>query len=86
MQLLKQPLGKPLSLAKQVITLVLANNRFFDSCELLEVKKVQEDVLSYFDATHPEIAEEINRERVLTEELTNSIIEISKEYKAERGI
>ena len=86
MQLLKQPLGKPLSLAKQVITLILANNRFFDSCELLEVKKVQEDVLSYFDATHPEIAEEINRERVLTEELTNSIIEISKEYKAERGI
>ena len=85
MQLLKQPLGNPLSLAEQVITLILANNRFFDGYETKNVKNVQMDVLSYFDSMKGDLVNRINSEKVIDDSIVNEVLEASKEYKAQRG-
>jgi F-type H+-transporting ATPase subunit alpha len=85
MQLLKQPLGNPLSLAEQVITLILANNRFFDGYETKNVKNVQMDVLSYFDSMKGDLVNRINSEKAIDHSIVNEVLEASKEYKAQRG-
>jgi F-type H+-transporting ATPase subunit alpha len=85
MQLLKQPLGNPLSLAEQVITLILANNRFFDGYDTKNVKNVQMDVLSYFDSMKGDLVNKINSEKAIDDGTVNEVLEASKEYKAQRG-
>lgn len=81
MELLKQPLNHPLSLAEQVVTLCLANHQVFDQVETAKVKELQKNILSYMDLHHPEIMEQINREKVLTEELQQQILAAAAEYK-----
>ena len=81
MELLKQPLNHPLSLAEQVVTLCLANHQVFDQAETAKVKELQKNILSYMDLHHPEIMEQINSEKVLTEELQQQILAAAAEYK-----
>lgn len=84
MELLKQPLSHPLSLHEQVITLCAATNKVFLDVEKKKVKQFQIDMLHYFDADHPEIAQEIEEKKVLTDELTQKIAEAAKEFKKSR--
>lgn len=79
MELLKQPLCHPLKLHEQVITLVLANNKFFVEAE--EVKELQMNLLEYFDEKHADIGLEIENKKELTEELVKRILEVAEEYK-----
>ena len=76
MELLKQPLGNPMSLAHQVITLVAAIGKRFVKIPKADIKKYQAQLLKYFDKKHPEIIEEINTEKVLTDETKQKILEI----------
>lgn len=81
MELLKQPLGKPLSMAEQVITLCLANHGGFDEIETKGVKDFQNQVLSFFREAHKEICGEIEEKKMLTNELQEAIIGAAEEYK-----
>ena len=81
MELLKQPLNHPLSLAEQVVTLCLANHQVFDQVETSKVKELQNNILSYMDLHHPKVMEQINREKVLTEDLQQQILAAAAEYK-----
>ena len=81
MELLKQPLCHPMSLADQVITLVAANKRLLLAIETKEVKKYQGDILSYMDLSYPEIGQKIEENRAIDEELVNKIMDAVKEYK-----
>ena len=82
MEMLKQPLCNPLSLSQQVISLVVAENKLMIDVETSEIKKFQMDLLQYFEASHPEIGKEIEETGVLTDELKDKIISITKEYKS----
>ena len=81
MELLKQPLCRPLSLHEQVISLVVATNKKLLDIEPENVKKFQLDMLNYFDDMHPEIAEKIEQNRVLTDELKENILLVADEFK-----
>ena len=82
MELLKQPLCHPMSLADQVITLVTANNRLFLDVEVKTLKKYQGELLDFFKAEHKDIVDEINEKKVLDEELTGKIVSAVKEFKS----
>ena len=81
MELLKQPLGKPLSLAQQVITLVGAIGRKFVGVPKDGVKAYQGRLLEYFEEKHSDIVEEINTEKVLSDELKARILEAIDGYE-----
>lgn len=81
MELLKQPLCHPLSLHEQVMTLCLANNGIFDSIETKQVKQYQADLLSYMDLKHPEIGEQIEKNRAIDDALVESLLAAAKEYE-----
>jgi len=81
MELLKQPLGRPLSLSEQVITLCAANNKVLLDIEPKKIKQFQMGMLQFFKDKHPEIMATISDGKVLTDELNQQIIDIAKEYK-----
>ncbi|MEE1007883.1 MAG: F0F1 ATP synthase subunit alpha [Agathobacter sp.] len=81
MELLKQPLCKPLSLHEQVETLVLANNKFFDNVPVKEVKKYQTDVLEFIDLKYPQIGQEIENTKDLSDETIEKILDAVKDFK-----
>ena len=84
MELLKQPLGKPMSLADQVITLCAARHKVMLGIPTAKVKGFQMDMLSYFASAHPEIAREIEETKDLSKELSQKIVEIAEEFKKSR--
>ena len=84
MELLKQPLGKPMSLADKVITLCAARHKVMLGIPTAKVKGFQMDMLSYFASAHPEIASEIEETKDLSKELSQKIVEIAEEFKKSR--
>lgn len=81
MELLKQPLGRPLALHEQVITLCAATNKLLIDIEIKKLKEFQMDMLAYIDNAYPEIGREIEEKKVLTDELTAKILEAVKSFK-----
>ncbi|MCH5317657.1 MAG: F0F1 ATP synthase subunit alpha [Eubacterium sp.] len=81
MELLKQPLGKPLSLAQQVITLVGAIGRKFVGIPADEIKAYQGELLGYFEEKHADIVDKINNEKLLDDELKAKILEAIDSYE-----
>ena len=84
MELLKQPLGIPMSLADKVITLCAARHKVMLGIPTAKVKGFQMDMLSYFASAHPEIAREIEETKDLSKELSQKIVEIAEEFKKSR--
>ena len=80
MELLKQPLCQPLSLHEQVMTLCLANHGFFDTVETKQVKQYQKDVLSFMELKHPQIGEEIENTKAISDELVEKMLDAAKEF------
>jgi len=84
MELLKQPLYHPLSLHEKVITLCAATHKVLLGVEKTKIKQFQYDMLQMFEIEHPEIGQEIEEKKVLTEELIDKIVETAKEFKKSR--
>ena len=81
MELLKQPLEHPLSLAEQVISLVAANNKLLDDIEKKKVKTFQRSMLDYIEKIHGDIVKSIEQRQILDQDLTEKIIACVSEYK-----
>ena len=84
MELLKQPLYHPLSLHEKVITLCAATHKVLLGVEKTKIKQFQYDMLQMFETEHPEIGQEIEEKKALTEELIDKIVETAKEFKKSR--
>jgi F-type H+-transporting ATPase subunit alpha len=80
-ELLKQPLSKPLPLHEQVILLCVANNRLLLSVPVKEIKTYRNELMDYFRLKYPNIIEEIDTNKVLTDELIEQIVLAAKEFK-----
>lgn len=80
MELLKQPLCNPLSMAEEVIILVAATNKVFLPVEVSEVKKKKLEMLEFFHSAHKDIVDEIEEKQVLTDELKDKIVAAAKEF------
>ena len=81
-ELLKQPLYNPMPLHKQVILLCAATNKLMLDVPVKEVGAFKDGLIEYFEASHPEIIREIDEKKVLTDELKEQILAITKEYKS----
>ena len=84
MELLKQPLCHPLSLADKVITLVAATHKVMIDLPVNQVKEFQTGLLQYVEDTHKEIIDEINEKKDLDDALTEKIVAAAEEYKKSR--
>jgi F-type H+-transporting ATPase subunit alpha len=82
MELLKQPLCKPLSMAEQVITLVAATNKVFLGIEAKDIKKAHVGMLQYFNEEYSHIIEELETGKTLSDDLKEDILKAAEEYKS----
>ena len=83
MELLKQPLEHPMSQHEQVITLCSATNKLFLDIPVSGLKDFQAKLLAYMDEKHPEIGNEIEQMKSLSDDLVQRIISAVKEYKSQ---
>ena len=83
MELLKQPLEHPMSLHEQVITMCSATNKLFLDIPVSGLKDFQAKLLAYMDEKHPEIGNEIEQMKSLSDDLVQRIISAVKEYKSQ---
>lgn len=63
-ELLKQPLSKPLALHEQVILLCIANEGIMQSIPLKEIKVYRREVMAYISANYPDIITEISTKSI----------------------
>ena len=82
MELLKQPLNNPLSMAQQVITLCLASAKVFDDVPPEKIRGFRTDMLNALENTPPEIFDELNSTKALSDELREKITAAAQEYKS----
>ncbi len=80
MELLKQPLCNPLTMAEEVITLVAATGKLFIPVPVEKVKQTQLDMLEYFKNAKPELIRELEETKNLSDELKDKILEAAKEF------
>ena len=81
MELLKQPLGRPLSLGEQVVTLVLALHKEFLDVDKKEVKSLQNRILQYFEEKEPDILRNIEISGMLADDLVEQIISVYHDFR-----
>lgn len=81
MELLKQPLCRPLSTAEQVITLCAANAKVMLDIPLECVKDFQIKLLENMRTNHGELVKQINNGGVLDEDLNQAIVEAAVSYR-----
>lgn len=82
MELLKQPLGHPFSMAEQVITLVLANAHIFSDMAVDKIKPFRLELLKDFARNHSDIISRLETSKDLSDEIKQSIIEAAEEFKS----
>ena len=81
MEVLKQPLYRPLSMAEQVITLVVATAKGFLAVPLTEIKAYQMGLLDYVQKNHSEIIAALEETKALDDTLREAILTAAAEYK-----
>lgn len=81
MELLKQPLGHPLSLADMVITLVAATGKKFMDVPVDKIKQFQMDLLEYIDTHYSDIPVSIEKDKVLEDDIKEQILNAVDEFK-----
>lgn len=80
-ELLKQPLSRPLSLHEQVILLCVANYKLMLDIPINQIKTFRKDLIEYFENKYMDIVNEIKHKQVLTEELIQKILDVTIEFK-----
>ncbi|MBO5468920.1 MAG: F0F1 ATP synthase subunit alpha [Lachnospiraceae bacterium] len=83
MELLKQPLGHPFTMAEQVITLVSANAHIFSDVPADKIRQFRLDLLHDFALNHSDIISQLEASKDLSEDVKESIVEAATEFKAQ---
>ncbi len=81
MELLKQPLGRPLSLSDMVVTLVAATEKRFTDVPVEKIKAFQMDLLDYVGSTYPQLVSVIEKQKELDAQIKEQILNAVDEFK-----
>ncbi len=85
MELLKQPMTKPLSMPEQVITLVGATGKKFVDVPKEKIKEYQAQALEYFNTHQSNIIDLIATQKVIDDETKFAILEAFDEFERTRN-
>lgn len=83
MELLKQPMNAPFSMAEQVVILVTANAHIYSDLEPGQIQGFRKGLLAHFAANHSDIMKELENKKDLSDDLKDAIIEAAKAYKSQ---
>ncbi|MFA7288635.1 MAG: F0F1 ATP synthase subunit alpha [Melioribacteraceae bacterium] len=85
-ELLKQSQYAPLPIEKQVVSVYLGTNNYFENVPIASLKKFEKEFLEYAELRYPQIFESIRAEKVLTdptiENIKKAFSEFSEKFNA----
>jgi len=81
MELMKQPQFSPVEMSHQVVLFWAAINGFLDPVEVKEIKRYTDDLVKFVENQHPEIFEEIEKEKAISDDLDAKIRKVVEEFK-----
>ena len=81
-EILKQPLNKPMQLHREIITLCACNNKSFMDVDLKNIKAYQAEMIEFIENTDPELIKEIDEKQVYTNEIKEKILSDIKAFKS----
>jgi F-type H+-transporting ATPase subunit alpha len=83
MELLKQPLCRPLSTSEQVVTLCAANAKVMLNVPLNKIKDFQMKLLDKMKSEHSDIMRQIDTGAALDDTLNNAIVDAATKFRDE---
>ena len=81
-EVLKQPVNKPLSLAQQVSILYALNNGYLDDVPISRIRAFEDGFHRYMETAHPEIGRSIMETKDITKETEEALKKAIEEFKA----
>lgn len=84
MEILKQPLCKPLSMPQQVISLCAATHKVLLTVPLKQIKEFQLSMLEHISMQCPEIIRELEEKKELSQELEERIVKAAADFRDSR--
>ncbi len=81
-ELLKQPQYQPMSVTEQILSLFAGTRGHLDDVPIKSVSQWEKDFIHYVKDKHSKLISDLQEKGDLTEEITNSIISVIKEFKS----
>lgn len=85
MQLLRQSNNSPMSLHRQVITLICAQARLFMDVPPKQIKAVQQELLEFFEREQNAVCLTIEHKKTYSDELRKEIVTSARRFMDARG-
>ena len=79
-ELLKQGQYAPVPVEKQVLSVYVGTNNYFESIEVKDVKRFEKEFLEYVDLKYPQILESIRVQKALTDDSVQLIKKAIEEF------
>ncbi len=80
-EILKQAQYQPMSVAEMTFSLYIANQGFLDDVELEKVVGFEKALLSYMHTNHKPLLEQINREKIYSEDIGDALKKAVQDFK-----
>ncbi len=84
-ELLKQPLSKPLPLHEEVVLLCIANAGILQEVPVKEIKKYRNDLMDHIRSNHSMILDELDQKKELSDDLKERIIQAAIDFGGLEG-
>ncbi|PLX99233.1 MAG: F0F1 ATP synthase subunit alpha [Desulfuromonas sp.] len=82
-EILKQGQYQPLPIAKQVLAIFAANNGYVDEIEVTDVQRYEVEMLSFLEANHPQLINDLTEKKAIDDELEGRIKSALDEFKGQ---
>jgi F-type H+-transporting ATPase subunit alpha len=80
-ELLKQSQYRPMSVAEQVVILFAGTHGFVDDLKVEQIRAFEEKLLEFVKTKHQDVLRQLEKEKDLTENLRNKLVEIISRFK-----
>jgi F-type H+/Na+-transporting ATPase subunit alpha len=85
-EILKQRQYEPMPVEKQVMILYAATRRYLDDVSVDKCRAWEQAFLQYMDTTRPDIGQTIARDKVLSKETEQALVEAIKDFKTTSAV
>jgi F-type H+-transporting ATPase subunit alpha len=79
-ELLKQGQYAPVRIERQVVSIYLGTNNFFDEIPILDVKRFEKEILEFIEVKYNSVFESIKKEKQLNDEVVAQIKKAASEF------
>ncbi len=81
-ELLKQQQYEPMTIAQQVVSIYAGTQGLLDDVEVAHVREFEAAMIKHFKDEHPEVLEEVQETKAISDELSERIQTIVTEFKS----